>query len=62
MYINLLKFQLSILGNDYFNSGEDEFGFDDVEAHETTIPIDKIEQYILSENSYTRFVGNYTFC
>ena len=42
----------SVSDNDYFNSGEDEF--DDVDAHETHIPIDKIEQYILSDNSYTR--------
>mgnify|MGYP001791924671 CR=1 FL=1 len=44
----------SVSDNDYFNSGEDEF--DDVDAHETHIPIDKIEQYILSDNSYTRWV------
>ncbi|XP_067934475.1 serine/threonine-protein phosphatase 4 regulatory subunit 1-like isoform X2 [Watersipora subatra] len=31
-----------------------EFGFDDIDTPETIIPIDKIEQYILSENCYTR--------
>lgn len=43
----------SVLGNDYFNN-EDDYGCDEVDAHETIIPVDKIEQYILSENSYTR--------
>lgn len=43
-----------ITDSDYFNGADEEYGFEEVETQETIIPIDKLEQYALSDNSYTR--------
>lgn len=59
LFLRSLMFFLFVLtyaDNDYYNSGDDEFGFDDVDTHETQLPIDKLDLYIQSENTYTRYV------
>jgi len=45
---------MCIAGSDYFNGGEDDYELDNVDTQETYLPVDKLDQYIQSDNSYTR--------
>lgn len=45
---------VSIVDNDYYSGGDDEFGFEDVDSQDAQLPIDKLDTYIQSDNTYTR--------